>query len=166
MQTDFAEDQVSWFDPDSWCGKTSREHSPATKERTSGRSSKKLSGSGRRTLPTFHYLPPMADAWYGDGWSVAYRVLDAQFWGVPQRRRRIALVADFGGQAAPEILFERKGLCWYPAAGGEAGETAAGAAEDGTYPASIICLATQQGGAEIRTDDKAPTLTAAAGMSR
>ena len=45
-----------------------------------------------------------------DGWSVAWRVLDAQYWGVPQRRRRIALVADFGGQSAPEILFVRKSL--------------------------------------------------------
>ena len=54
---------------------------------------------------------PMADCWYGDGWSIAYRVFDAQFWGVPQRRRRIALVADFGGYAAPEILFIRKSVC-------------------------------------------------------
>lgn len=45
-----------------------------------------------------------------DGWSIAWRVHDAQFWGVPQRRRRIALIADFGGQSAPEILFERNGL--------------------------------------------------------
>ncbi len=43
-------------------------------------------------------------------WSVAWRVHDAQLWGVPQRRKRIALVADFGGLSAPEILFERKGL--------------------------------------------------------
>ena len=43
-------------------------------------------------------------------WSVAWRVHDAQFWGVPQRRKRISLVADFGGLSAPEILFERKGL--------------------------------------------------------
>ena len=43
-------------------------------------------------------------------WSVAWRVHDAQFWGVPQRRKRIALVADFGGLAAPEVLFERKSL--------------------------------------------------------
>lgn len=43
-------------------------------------------------------------------WSVAWRVHDAQFWGVPQRRKRIALVADFGGLSAPEVLFERKGL--------------------------------------------------------
>ena len=49
----------------------------------------------------------------GDGWSIAWRVLDAQFWGtadkpLPQRRRRIALVADFGGESAPEILFVRQ----------------------------------------------------------
>ena len=43
-------------------------------------------------------------------WSVAWRLHDAQFWGVPQRRKRISLVADFGGLAAPEILFERKGV--------------------------------------------------------
>ena len=43
-------------------------------------------------------------------WSIAWRVHDAQYWGVPQRRRRISLVADFGGKSAPEILFEREGL--------------------------------------------------------
>ena len=46
----------------------------------------------------------------GDGWSIAWRVCDAQFYGVPQRRRRIALIADFGGHAAPEILFVRKSV--------------------------------------------------------
>ena len=46
----------------------------------------------------------------GDGWSIAWRIHDAQFWGVPQRRKRIALVADFGGRSAAEILFIRKGL--------------------------------------------------------
>lgn len=40
------------------------------------------------------------------GWSVAWRVHDAQFWGVPQRRKRIALVADFNGLTAPDILFD------------------------------------------------------------
>lgn len=49
----------------------------------------------------------------GGQWSVAWRVLDAQFWGVPQRRRRIALVSDFGGLTAPEILFEREGVSGY-----------------------------------------------------
>ena len=51
-----------------------------------------------------------ADCISGDGWSIAYRVFDAQYWGVPQRRRRIYLVADFRGERAKEILFERKGL--------------------------------------------------------
>ena len=45
-------------------------------------------------------------------WSVAWRIFDSQFWGVPQRRKRIALVADYGGLSAPEILFERKGNTW------------------------------------------------------
>ena len=46
-------------------------------------------------------------------WSIAWRVHDAQFWGVPQRRKRIALVADFGGLAAPEVQFERKSVSGY-----------------------------------------------------
>ena len=54
-----------------------------------------------------------ADCYTGDGWSLAYRVLDAQYWGVPQRRRRIYLVTDFRGECAKEILFERKGLRGY-----------------------------------------------------
>ena len=53
---------------------------------------------------------PYSGCIMGDGWSVAWRIHDAQFWGVPQRRKRIALVADFGGGSAPEILFVRKGL--------------------------------------------------------
>ena len=46
----------------------------------------------------------------GDDWSIAWRLLDAQYWGVPQRRKRIALVVDLGGQRAGEILFECEGL--------------------------------------------------------
>lgn len=53
---------------------------------------------------------PTSGCLMGDGWSVAWRVLDAQFWGVPQKRRRIALVADFGGHTAPEILFVRESV--------------------------------------------------------
>ena len=61
-------------------------------------------------------IPGPPDGWtnsgavLGDRWSIAWRLHDAQFWGVPQRRRRIALVVDFGGHAAPEILFERDGV--------------------------------------------------------
>lgn len=54
-----------------------------------------------------------AGAIAGNGWSLAWRQLDAQYW-VPQRRKRIALVADFGGQRAAEILFERTSLSGNP----------------------------------------------------
>lgn len=67
----------------------------------------------------------------GGRWSVAWRVLDAQHWGVPQRRRRIALVADFGGDTAWEILFERQSMSGYPAESGAAGESLAASAESG-----------------------------------
>lgn len=137
----------------------------------------------------------------GGRWSVAWRVHDAQHWGVPQRRRRISVVADFGGDTAGEILFERKSVSRHPAESGTARERLAGNAENGagrtgesiayaygetgvgywqngaqtlraeeenrpSRPSNVvICMATQQGGAELRSDDRAPTLTAAAGMS-
>lgn len=174
----------------------------------------------------------------GGRWSVAWRVHDAQYWGVPQRRRRISVVADFGGDTAGEILFERKSVSGHPAESGAARERLAGNAESGaSYAVRIrggcdgggkgalvqteksgtlfeatpinlmvatrckalgrgtgfgvgepgdpantissahshgvfvseeqapICMATQQGGAELRMDDCASALTAAAGMS-
>lgn len=164
----------------------------------------------------------------GGRWSVAWRVHDAQHWGVPQRRRRISVVADFGGDTAGEILFERKSVSRHPAESGTARERLAGDAQDGASYAvrirwgcdgggkgalvqedksgtlgtgndqtifqscitpwdcqskrifgtsgeaptlqggigggvnnpAIFCMATQQGGAELRTDDQSPTLTA------
>ena len=66
----------------------------------------------------------------GNGYSVAWRVLDAQFWGVPQRRRRIFLVADFGGERAGEILFEREGLSRDFKSCKQTWERAAGSLED------------------------------------
>ena len=75
---------------------------------------------------------PTSGCLMGDGWSIAWRVLDAQFWGVPQRRRRIALVADFGGQSAPEILFVRKGVSGHSESGGEKRKGFAGGSESGT----------------------------------
>ena len=80
-------------------------------------------------------------------WSVAWRVLDAQYWGVPQRRRRIALVADFGGTTAHEILFNPKGVYGHPAASGEEGERPSASTERGARESgagigqkSIFCL--------------------------
>ena len=66
----------------------------------------------------------------GDRWSVAWRTHDAQFWGVPQRRRRIALVADFGGESAPEILFECDSVSGGSEARREAREGAAASLEN------------------------------------
>lgn len=80
-------------------------------------------------------------------WSVAWRVLDAQYWGVPQRRRRIALVADFGGTTAHEILFNTKGVYGHPETGREAGERTSRGTERGAYKSgegvgqkSVFCL--------------------------
>lgn len=164
-------------------------------------------------------------------WSVAYRIHDAQWWGVPQRRRRISVVADFGGSTAHEILFEPCGLSGNTSESGASRERPARAVEAGTSyavrirggcegggkgalvqreksgtlgtgndqtlfcmnpwdsqsarlydangifsslnansgggqnRAAVFCMATQQGGAGIRSDGKAPILTAAAGMS-
>lgn len=61
-----------------------------------------------------------------NGWSLAWRQLDAQHWGVPQRRKRIALVVDFGGQRAAEILFERTSLSGNPDESIKAWEAAPG----------------------------------------
>ena len=75
---------------------------------------------------------PDADYYVGDGWSVAYRVFDAQWWGVPQRRKRIYLVADFADQSAPKVLFESEGMSRYSAEGFRAWQRAAAGAESGT----------------------------------
>lgn len=137
----------------------------------------------------------------GGRWSVVWRTHDAQYWGVPQRRRRISVVADFGGDTASEIQFDGESLPRDIAESGASGEGFAEAVEAGANSAvgdcmtawdcqskrifdtngksptlqggvgggvnnpAIFCMATQQGGAELRTDDRAPTLTAAAGMS-
>ena len=75
----------------------------------------------------------------GDGWSVAWRTHDAQFWGVPQRRRRIALVADFGGESAPEILFERESVSRDSESGGETREGTAASLEN-SVGNTVWCL--------------------------
>ena len=76
----------------------------------------------------------------GGRWSVAWRVHDAQYWGVPQRRRRISVVADFGGDTAGEILFERKSVSRHLAESGASGEGFAEAAERGFNPAVGDCM--------------------------
>lgn len=80
-------------------------------------------------------IPRLAGRWLtageimGDGWSIAWRVMDAEYWGVPQRRRRIALVVDFGGQRAGKILFEPAGVPGDPQPRGAEAERVAGTPE-------------------------------------
>lgn len=73
---------------------------------------------------------PYADCYSGNGWSLAYRVFDAQYWGVPQRRRRIYLVADFRGQRAGEILLKPEGLRRISAQSGTQGQETARCAKN------------------------------------
>ena len=89
--------------------------------------------------PKNKWLP--AGCIMGNGWSVAWRIYDAQFWGVPQRRKRIYLIADFESERAGEILFERDGLRWDSAPCGTEREGTAGDAEGSAGGSdSVKCL--------------------------
>lgn len=95
----------------------------------------------------------------GGRWSVAWRVHDAQHWGVPQRRRRISVVADFGGDTAGEILFERKSVSGYLEESGAARERLAGNAESGSSYAVRIRGGCDGGGkGALVQEDKSGTL--------
>ena len=98
----------------------------------------------------------------GDGFSLAWRVLDAQFWGIPQRRKRIYLVADFAGGSAGKVLFESEGVSGYSAEGFRAWQGAAGGAADRAGTAGGICLNDQGGQRMDVTDDVTCTLRAEA----
>lgn len=104
---------------------------------------------------------PYADCYMGDGWSVAYRVLDAQFWGVPQRRKRIYLVADFAGGRAFDILFKSEGVSGYSPESFRSWQRIAGSAADRTGTASL-CLNDQGGQRMDVTDEVTATLRAEA----
>ena len=79
-----------------------------------------------------------------ESYSLAWRVLDAQYWGVPQRRKRIFLVADFDGRRAGKILFESEGLSGYSAESLRAWQRTAGSAADG-FGTAGLCLCDQGG---------------------
>lgn len=82
----------------------------------------------------------------GDGWSIAWRVYDAQYWpGTPQRRKRIYLIADFATGRAGEILFEREGLRGDYSQGGEAREGTASDAQGGAGRGSAAGFKANQG---------------------
>lgn len=96
----------------------------------------------------------------GDGFSVAWRVFDAQFWGVPQRRKRIYLVADFAGGCAGKILFESEGVSGYTPQGFRSWQGTAADFKEGSGTAGRICLNDQGGNRMDMTEDVTCTLRA------
>jgi DNA (cytosine-5)-methyltransferase 1 len=104
-----------------------------------------------------------ADSYVGDGWSLAYRTFNAQYWGVPQRRRRIHLVLDLRGQRARKVLFEREGLRWHPAQSGEAWQGNPSGASGSTGAGSKTFVIDQIGGRSefYQSSPINPTLRAA-----
>ena len=111
---------------------------------------------------------PKSDVYLGDGWSVAYRVFDAQYWGVPQRRARIYLVADLAGGSAGEVLFKSEGVSGYTPQGFRAWQGAAGGAEEGAGETGgrsdtgggTLCVNCQGTSGVGITEDKALALVA------
>lgn len=101
----------------------------------------------------------------GGRWSVVWRTHDAQHWGVPQRRRRISVVADFGGDTASEIQFDGESLPGDITASGAAGEGPAEAAESGFNPAGGDCMTAWdcQSKRIFDTNGKSPTLQGGVG---
>ncbi len=109
---------------------------------------------------------PQSEKWtnageiMGEQFSLAWRVLDAQYWGVPQRRKRIYLVADFAGQCAGKILFESEGVSGYPPKGICPWQGTAGDFEGCTGAAGTVCLNDQGGNRMDVTEGMTCTLRA------
>ena len=95
---------------------------------------------------TWHH--PGRTVW-GTDFSLSWRIFDAEYWGVAQRRNRIFLVADFGGQSAPAILFEQSSLPGYPAPRQGAWQGASAAAQDCAHDAGGL-VATPTHGDDAR----------------
>lgn len=94
----------------------------------------------------------------GDNFSLAWRTLDAQHWGVPQRRKRIYLVADFRGRSAGQILFESEGVSGYSAQSLRAWQRTAGSFTNSFRETSSLCLNDQGGNQMDVTEDITSTL--------
>ena len=94
------------------------------------------------------------------GFSLAWRVFDAQYWGVPQRRKRIYLVADFAGGSAGKILFESEGVSGYTPQGFRPWQGAAGTFAEGAGATGCVCLNDQGGSRMDVTEDVVATLRA------
>lgn len=104
---------------------------------------------------------PNAGCIMGDGYSLAWRLFDSQYWGVPQRRERIYLVADFTGWSAGEILFKRDGVPWHTPQGFRTREETAACLGDGSEASGSLGIDGYNGA----VSDMASTLGVNCGMS-
>ena len=96
----------------------------------------------------------------GDGYSIAWRVLDAQYFpGTPQRRKRIYLVADFAGERAGKILFERDGLSGDPESCKETREKPSDNAPGGAGGSDRACLSFNMQQDPISSEAVAPCIS-------
>ena len=114
---------------------------------------------GEADIPRYEKWPGAGEI-VADHYSIAWRVLDAQYWGVPQRRKRIFLVADLAGTSAGQILFESEGLSGYSAAGFRAWQRTAGGAAPCAGAAGGVCLNDQGGSCMDISDEVTGTLRA------
>ena len=96
----------------------------------------------------------------GDNFSLAWRVLDARYFGVPQRRKRIYLVADFDGDSAGKILFESEGLSGYSAESFRAWQRTAESSGNSAEETVTVCLNDQGGQRMDVTENETNTLRA------
>ena len=103
---------------------------------------------------------PNAGCIMADDYSVAWRVFDAQYWGVPQRRKRIYLVADFAGGCAGKILFESEGLSGYTPQGFRSWQGTTDPSSEGSGEAGTVCLNDQGGDRMDVSEDVTGTLRA------
>ena len=103
---------------------------------------------------------PTAGEIVADDFSLAWRVFDAQHWGVPQRRKRIYLVADFAGGSAGKILFESEGVSGYTPQGFCPWKGTAGTFEESVGASGCVCLNDQGGSRMDVTEEVAETLRA------
>lgn len=163
--TEKQEGQASISDQGSWSGKMSPEHSQATKERTSKQSCRQSSAS-RTIQPQFLSLRKENGRVPDVSWATLTPSLGERLMPntgeSPQRRKRIYLVADFGGDTAPKILFEREGLSRDFAESREAWQRAAGDIKEGTHKAGTENVECYDISDRRRVADKSevsPTLT-------
>ena len=120
-----AEDDKRWADDNIRLSETPRlrywcwENVPGAFSSNKGEDFRKVLESVAGLVEENPHIPMPPKGWSyagvvdGEGWEIAWRTMDAQFYGVPQRRRRVFLVASLRGGGAAEILFERESLSWH-----------------------------------------------------